>query len=144
MTKVSNNGTKVSLGLAVQTRDMDMIATVVNNAIAIVTEAQVKSTGITVAGAEATAAVNSVVAVMAAPQPEVPSVETVHGLMPLTAIFDEETKWVQIEGQYANLVQKIAKLPEEGKALAIAKLIAGNAILRNCSAAATATVDGLI
>jgi len=133
----------VSLGLAIQTQDFGMIKTVVENAIAIVTEAQVKATGVVVEG-EASQAVASVVAVIAAPQPKVPNIDTVHGSMPLTSIFDEETIWAQITTEYAYLVQKIAKLPEEGKKLAVATLIAENAVLRNCTTEAQASVDGLI
>ena len=144
MAKKSVNSTVttsgVSLGLAVQTRDLDMISSVVENAVKIVTDAAIEATGVTVTGGEASA----VVSVMVAPQPSVPSVETVHGLMPLTAIFDEDTIWAQIEAEYADLVQKIAKLPEEGKTLAIAKMIIGNAVLRNAGTTAQATVDGLI
>lgn len=130
----------VSLGLAVQTRDLDMISVVVDNAVKIVTDAAIAATGVTVTGGEASA----VVSVMVAPQPSVPSVETVHGMMPLTAIFDEDTIWAQIESEYADLVQKIAKLPEEDKALNIAKMIINNAVLRNAGTTAQATVDGLI
>lgn len=133
----------VSLGLAIQTQDFDMVTKVVENAIAIVTEAQVKATGVTVEGT-ASQAVASVVAVIAAPQPKVPNIDTVHGSMPLTAIFDEETIWAQITSEYAELTQQIAKLPEEGKKLAVAKLIVENAVLRNCTAEAQASVDGLI
>lgn len=143
MTKKSVNPAAtsgVSLGLAVQTRDLDMISTVVENAVKIVTDAAIAATGVTVTGGEASA----VVSVMVAPQPLVPSVETVHGMMPLTAIFDEDTIWAQIEAEYADLVQKISRLPEEGKALAISKLIIDNAVLRNAGTTAQATVDGLI
>lgn len=144
MAKKSVNSTVatsgVSLGLAVQTRDLDMISSVVENAVKIVTDAAIAETGVAVTTGEASA----VVSAMVAPQPSVPSVETVHGLMPLTAIFDEETIWAQIEAEYADLVQKIAKLPEEGKTLAIAKMIIGNAVLRNAGTTAQATVDGLI
>ena len=130
----------VSLGLAVQTRDLDMISVVVENAVKIVTDAAIAATGVTVTGGEASA----VVSVMVAPQPLVPSVETVHGMMPLTAIFDEDTIWAQIEAEYADLVQKISRLPEEDKALNIAKMIIDNAVLRNAGTTAQATVDGLI
>lgn len=130
----------VSLGLAVQTRDLDMISVVVENAVKIVTDAAIAATGVTVTGGEASA----VVSVMVAPQPSVPSVETVHGMMPLTAIYDVDTIWAQIESEYADLVQKIAKLPEEDKALNIAKMIINNAVLRNAGTTAQATVDGLI
>lgn len=143
MTKKSVNTAAtsgVSLGLAVQTRDLDMISTVVENAVKIVTDAAIAATGVTVTGGEASA----VVSVMVAPQPLVPSVETVHGMMPLTAIFDEDTIWAQIEAEYADLVQKISRLPEEGKALNIAKMIIDNAVLRNAGTTAQATVDGLI
>lgn len=133
----------VSLGLAIQTQDFDMVTKVVENAIAIVTEAQVKATGVTVEGT-ASQVVASVVAVIAAPQPKVPNIDTVHGSIPLTAIFDEETIWAQITSEYAELTQQIAKLPEEGKKLAVAKLIVENAVLRNCTAEAQASVDGLI
>lgn len=137
-----NSTTKASLGLAVQTRDSGMISVVVQNAINIVTEAAIKATGVTVTAGNEEA--SAVVAVISAPQPSVPSVETVHGAMPLTAIFDEDTRWAQVEAEYADLVQKIAKLPEDGKALAVAKLIAGNAVLRNFTSEASATVEGLI
>lgn len=132
----------VSLGLAVKNRDLDMITTVVENAVKIVTDAAIKATGVTVA--EGNAEASSVVAAIKAPQPSVPNVHTVHGAMPLTAIFDEDTVWAQIESEYAELVQAISKLPEEGKAEKIARLIVDNAVLRNCSTTGTATIDGLI
>ena len=138
ITTVATSG--VSLGLAVKTRDLEMISKVVDNAVKIVTDAAIKETGVVVTGGEASA----VVSVIVAPQPAVPSVETVHGQMPLTAIFDEDTIWAQIEAEYADLTQKIAKLPEEDKALNIAKLIINNALLRNAGTTAQATVDGLI
>lgn len=143
MTKKSVNTaatSDVSLGLAVQTRDLDMISVVVDNAVKIVIDAAIAATGVTVTGGEALA----VVSVKVVTQPSVPSVETVHGMMPLTAIFDEDTIWAQIESEYADLVQKIAKLPEEDKALNIAKMIIGNAVLRNAGTTAQATVVGLI
>lgn len=144
MAKVSGKSTSgISLGLAIQTQDFEMIKAVVENAINVVTEAQVKATGVVVEGTAASAVV-SVVSVIAAPQPKVPNIETVHGSLPLTAIFDEETVWAQITAEYADLVQKIARLPEEGKKLAVATLIAENAVLRNCTTQATATVEGLI
>ena len=140
-TKTSTTS-NVSLGLAVQKRDAEMVQTVVSNAIKIVTDAEIKATGVDVTtGAEA---VQAVVAVMAAPQPAVPAVHTVHGNLPLTAIFDEDTIWEQVTAEYANLVQKIEKLPEEGKTLATAKLIASNAVLRNLGTEPAATIDGLI
>lgn len=144
MAKKSVNSTVatsgVSLGLAVQTRDLEMISVVVDNAVKIVTDAEIKATGVAVTSGE----VSAVVSVIVAPQPSIPSVETVHGLMPLTAIFDEDTIWAQIEAEYAELVQKISRLPEEDKALNIAKMIIGNAVLRNAGTTAQATVDGLI
>lgn len=130
----------VSLGLAVKTRDLEMISTIVGNAVKIVTDATIKATGVAVTGEEASA----VVSVLVAPQPAVPSVETVHGMMPLTAIFDDDTVWAQIEAEYADLVQKIDRLPEEDKALNIAKLIIDNAVLRNAGTTAQPVVDGLI
>ena len=48
MAKNTNTTAKVSLGLAVQTRNFDMINTVVENAIKIVTDAEIKSTNVTV------------------------------------------------------------------------------------------------
>lgn len=143
MAKNTNTTAKVSLGLAVQTRNFDMIKTVVENAIKIVTDAEIKSTNVTVP-ANAAEAVALVTAAFKAPQPAVPSIETVHGAMPLTSIFDEDTIWLQIEAEYAKLTQTIQRLPEEGKTLAVAKLIAANAVLRNCTEEATATVEGLI
>lgn len=140
--KSTTSTSNVSLGLAVQTRDTAMVQTVVQNAIAIVANAEIKATGVDVSvGAEA---VQAVVSVMAAPQPKVPNIETVHGAMPLTSIFDEDTIWAQVDAEYANLVQRIQHLPEEGKALAVAKLIASNAVLRNLGTEPTATIDGLI
>lgn len=139
-TTVATSG--VSLGLAVKNRDFDMISSVVANAVKIVTDAAIVATGVAVAAGNAEA--SAVVAVIAAPQPAVPSIETVHGFLPLTAIFDEETVWEKIEAEYAELTQKVGKLPEEGKALAISKLIVANPVLRNCSEAAAPAVDGLI
>lgn len=132
----------VSLGLAIKNRDFAMISSVVANAVKIVTDAAIDATGVTVAAGNTEA--SAVVAVIAAPQPSVPSIETVHGMLPLTAIFDEDTIWSKVEAEYAELTQKIAKLPEEGKALAISKLIVANPVLRNCSEAAAPAIDGLI
>lgn len=82
--------------------------------------------------------------IYAAAKPESVSIDTVHGTLPLTAIFDEDTKWAVITAAYADIVQRVSKLPAGSDTkVETAKLIATNAVLRNISEPATKG-DGLL
>lgn len=107
----------MGLGEAIKNRDMDALIKTVNAAVKIY-------------GADAPAAL---------------PVETVHGALPFTAVFDEDTKWSVITGAYASIVQASARVAESpAKKVEVAKLIATNPVLRNLSATTTPSTDGLL
>jgi len=82
--------------------------------------------------------------IYAAAKPESVSIDTVHGQLPLNAIFDEDTKWAVITAAYAEIIQAVSKIPATADAVVeTAKLIATNAVLRNINEP-TSTKGGLL
>jgi hypothetical protein len=95
--------------------------------------------------AELVKTVDKAVKIYGADAPAPLPVETVHGALPFTAVFDEETKWSVITGAYAEIVQASARIPEGApKKVEIAKLIATNPVLRNLTKTTAASDDGLL
>ena len=59
-------------------------------------------------------------------------VNTVHGDMPISMIFDEDTKWNVITGEYVAITNKVKALPKGcDEQIETAKIIASSAILRH-------------
>ena len=59
-------------------------------------------------------------------------VNTVHGDMPISMIFDEDTKWNVITGEYVAITNKVKALPKGcDEEIETAKIIASSAILRH-------------
>ena len=66
------------------------------------------------------------------PDEERSMVNTVHGDMPISMIFDEDTKWNVITGEYVAITNKVKALPKGCDAeVETAKIIASSAILRH-------------
>ena len=91
------------------------------------------------------ATVSEAVSIYGASQPKDAMVETVHGAIPFSAVWDEETKWEVIGGAYADVIQKASKIPEGvDRAIEEAKIIATNAVLRNVGEVSSTSAGGLI
>ena len=75
--------------------------------------------------------VNQARAIYKAAEPtEIPVVETIHGCLPITAIFDKKSKWHIVQSVYADIIRTAAVVPEElDRDIEIAKLIATNPVL---------------
>lgn len=59
-------------------------------------------------------------------------VNTVHGDMPISMIFDKDTKWNVITGEYVAITNKVKALPKGcDEQIETAKIIASSAILRH-------------
>lgn len=59
-------------------------------------------------------------------------VNTIHGDMPISMIFDEDTKWNVITGEYVAITNKVKELPKGcDEQIETAKIIASSAILRH-------------
>lgn len=66
------------------------------------------------------------------PDEEKSMVNTVHGDMPISMIFDEDTKWNVITGEYVAITNKVKALPKGCDVeIETAKIIASSAILRH-------------
>ena len=71
-------------------------------------------------------------------------VNTVHGDMPISMIFDEDTKWNVITGEYVAITNKVKALPKGcDEQIETAKIIASSAILRHVVESKT-TGSGLL
>ena len=71
-------------------------------------------------------------------------VNTVHGDMPISMIFDEDTKWNVITGEYVAIINKVKALPKGcDEQIETAKIIASSAILRHVVESKT-TGSGLL
>ena len=71
-------------------------------------------------------------------------VNTVHGDMPISMIFDEDTKWNVITGEYVAITNKVKALPKGcDEQIETAKIIASSAILRHAVEGKT-TGSGLL
>lgn len=93
----------MSLTKALQDKDMDLLKKTVNQARTVY---------------------------KAAEPTDVPEVETVHGCLPITAIFDKKSKWQIVQAVYADIIRTAAVIPEElDRNIEIAKLIATNPVL---------------
>ena len=66
------------------------------------------------------------------PDEERSMVNTVHGDMPISMIFDEDTKWNVITGEYVAITNKVKALPKGCDVeVETAKIIASSPILRH-------------
>ena len=103
-----------SISQAIKTQDMEMLTAVVESQIAIYG---------------------------AALQDESKSmVNTIHGDMPISMIFDDETKWAVITGEYVRIVNLVKVLPKcVDEKVETAKIIANSAILRHVTSSVQST-----
>ena len=67
-------------------------------------------------------------------------VNTVHGDMPISMVFDDDTKWSAVTGEYVRICSAVKALPKGvDEAVETAKIIANSAVLRHITATATKT-----
>ena len=67
-------------------------------------------------------------------------VNTIHGDMPISMIFDDETKWAVVTGEYVRIANAVKALPKGcDEAIETAKIIANSAILRHVTSSAQST-----
>jgi ppGpp synthetase/RelA/SpoT-type nucleotidyltranferase len=60
--------------------------------------------------------------------------------MPISMIFDDETKWAVITGEYVRIVNEVKALPKGvDEKVETAKIIANSAILRHVTASVQST-----
>ena len=72
-------------------------------------------------------------------------VNTVHGDMPISMIFDDETKWAVITGEYVKVVNAVKALPKGvDEAVETAKIISNSAILRHVTSDAVSAKGSLL
>lgn len=108
-----------SISQAIKTQDMEMLTEVVESQIAIY-------------GA-------------ALPDEAKAMVNTIHGDMPISMIFDDETKWAVITGEYVRIVNLVKVLPKcVDEKVETAKIIANSAILRHATSDVTSATGSLL
>ena len=86
-----------------------------------------------------TAVVESQIAIYGAALPDEAKamVNTIHGDMPISMIFDDETKWAVITGEYVRIVNLVKVLPKcVDEKVETAKIIANSAMLRHVTSSA--------
>ena len=67
-------------------------------------------------------------------------VNTIHGDMPISMIFDDETKWAVVTGEYVRIANAVKALPKGcDEAIETAKIIANSAILRHVTSSSQST-----
>ena len=72
-------------------------------------------------------------------------VNTIHGDMPISMIFDEDTKWNVITSEYVAICNKVKSLnPDCDKKIETAKLISSSAILRHAVEDSKTSSDDLL
>lgn len=72
-------------------------------------------------------------------------VETVHGEVPASMLFDEDTKWNVITSQYVIITNAVNALPKDcDLKIETAKIVASNAILRHIVEETKASDDDLL
>jgi len=72
-------------------------------------------------------------------------VNTVHGNIPASMLFDDESKWVTVIAEYVTIANAVKALPKGvDEKIETAKIIANNAILRHITAGSTATKGSLL
>ena len=92
--------------------------------------------------AELKEVVDSQVAIYGAalPDEDKAMINTIHGEMPISMIFDDETKWAVITGEYVRIVNAVKALPKcVDEKVETAKIIANSAILRHVTASVQST-----
>ena len=103
-----------SISQAIKTQDMAMLTEVVESQIAVYGA---------VLPDEAKAMVN-----------------TVHGDMPISMVFDDDTKWTVVTSEYVRIANAVKALPKGcDEVVETAKIIANSAVLRHITATATNT-----
>ena len=81
----------------------------------------------------------------ALPDEEKAMVNTIHGDMPISMIFDDETKWAVVTGEYVKIANAVKELPKGcDEAIETAKIIANSAILRHAASDVTSATGSLL
>ena len=81
----------------------------------------------------------------ALPDEEKAMVNTIHGDMPISMIFDNETKWAVVTGEYVRIANAVKALPKGcDEAIETAKIIANSAILRHATSDVTSAAGSLL
>ena len=81
----------------------------------------------------------------ALPDEEKAMVNTIHGDMPISMIFDDETKWAVVTGEYVKIANAVKELPKGcDEAIETAKIIANSAILRHATSDVTSATGSLL
>lgn len=81
----------------------------------------------------------------ALPDEEKAMVNTIHGDMPISMIFDDETKWAVVTGEYVKIANAVKELPKGcDEAIETAKIIANSAILRHATSDVTSAAGSLL
>ena len=89
--------------------------------------------------------VTKAVAAYKTAKPAAVSVDTVHGTLLFSALWDEDSPWAVIAGAYASILQDVSRIPAGlDKAVETAKIISSNAVMRNVSATAVSDKDDLL
>ena len=89
-----------------------------------------------------TAVVESQIAIYGAALPDEAKamVNTIHGDMPISMIFDDETKWAVITGEYVRIVNLVKVLPKcVDEKVETAKIIANSAMFRHATSSVQST-----
>lgn len=77
-------------------------------------------------------AVDANVTIYGAEMPEEPSVETIHGDMKVSLLFDKKSIWLTVIGAYTEILQAVESIPKKAdRKVEIAKLVANNGVLRH-------------
>lgn len=112
-----SKNTKVTLGNVIQSQDLTLLPEVVESALKVY---------------------NS-------PKPTEPIVETAYGPLPLSTIWDEESKLQLLTAEYASILQEASCLPVDcDKAVEVAKIITSNATVRHLADPVKSTGDTLL
>ena len=81
----------------------------------------------------------------ALPDEEKAMVNTIHGDMPISMIFDDETKWAVVTGEYVRIANDVKALPKGcDEAIETAKIIANSAMLRHATSDVTSATGSLL
>lgn len=97
--------------------------------------------------AELKKTVDAATALYKAGKPAEVNIETVHGQVPVSVVFNEDDKWNVITSAYVTILNEVKSIPADlDVETETAKLIATNAILRNVvdPSAGTAAPGGLL
>jgi len=85
------------------------------------------------------------VKIYAAEKPAEVNVDTIHGSLPFSSLWDEDTKWAVITAAYAEILQQVSSIKKGlDTRVETARIIAMNAVMRNVSSKTESGKDDLI